>query len=57
MNPSTVRWFVLGTGLLALVSVSVATMIGLRLHRTRIELANLKQDDTCPQPTGEARTP
>lgn len=53
MSPAVARWFALGTGVLALLSVAVAVWMGLRLHQTRTDLAHLRHDDSCPA----ARTP
>jgi NAD/NADP transhydrogenase alpha subunit len=48
MNTQTARLFVLGTGLLAMVSVSVALLLGLRLRETRAEMAELQEEeDVC----------
>lgn len=48
MNAQTARLFVLGTSLLAMVSISVALLIGLRLRDTRADMAELQEDDACP---------
>ncbi len=48
MNTQTARLFVLGTGLLAMVSVSVALLLGLRLRETRADMAELQEEeDVC----------
>jgi hypothetical protein len=47
MNPRTARLFVLGTSLLAMVSISVAMLLGLRLRETRAEMAELVEEDAC----------
>lgn len=47
MSPNAARWFAIGTGLLALVAVCVAALMGLRLHKTRTALLQAKQDG-CP---------
>lgn len=53
MNPRIARLFVLGTSLLALVSITVALLLGLRLRETKAEMAELLEDDACPQAAPE----
>ncbi len=48
MSLATARWFVLVTGVLALAGVCVAVVMGLRVHRLRAELMDLRHEDRCP---------
>jgi hypothetical protein len=51
MNSQTARLFVLATSLLALVSICVALLLGLRLRETRADYEDFLQDDACPGQT------
>lgn len=57
MSAQTARLFMLGTGLLAMVSVFVAMLLGLRLRETRAEMAELQEEDFCHSavPEGTSR--
>lgn len=57
MSPSAARLFALGTGFIAVVAVCVATLMGLRLHRTRAAVLYLQNNEGCLQPAAPARTP
>lgn len=48
MNSQTARLFMLGTSLLALVSICVALTLALRLRTTRADFEDLRLDDACP---------
>ena len=53
MNSQTARLFLLGTSLLALVSICVALVLALRLRTTQADFEDLRLNDACP---GQAPT-
>lgn len=55
MNLRMARVFVLFTGFLALCSVGAAALLGLRLHRDRITLHELRQAGDCGAPVPAAQ--
>lgn len=57
MSPTAARWFALGTGFIAVVAVCVATLMGLRLHRTRAALGYLQHTEGCVPAAAPTRSP
>ena len=57
MSPATARRFALGTGFIAVLAVCLAVLIGLRLHRTRAALSDLKHTEGCLPAAASTRAP
>jgi hypothetical protein len=57
MSPQAARMFALGTGFIAVVAVCVATLMGMRLHKTRAAVSALQSAEGCLQPAAPARSP
>ncbi|MBL9101088.1 MAG: hypothetical protein JNL82_09030 [Myxococcales bacterium] len=57
MSPQAARMFALGTGFIAVVAVCVATLMGMRLHKTRAAVSALQGAEGCLQPAAPARSP
>ncbi len=47
MSSSAARWFALSTGVLAVVAVCMAALMGLRMHQTRTSLSHLQHMEGC----------